>query len=70
MGEFSPVEQQVLLCLEEGVKEINELQVKTQIPSESTGGILPELELKGIIVQNQARCYLIREDLVIQKEKI
>ena len=33
-------------------------------------GNLQELELKGIIVQNQAQCYSIREDLVIQKEKI
>ena len=70
MGEFSPVEQQVLLCLEEGAEEINELHVKTQIPVNQLLGILLELELKGIIVQNQARCYRIREDLVIQKEKI
>ena len=70
MGEFSSVEQQVLLCFEEGAEEINELRVKTQIPVNQLLGILLELELKGIIVQNQARCYRIREDLVIQKEKI
>ena len=52
MGEFSPVEQQVLLCLEEGAEEINELHVKTQIPVNQLLGILLELELKGIIVQN------------------
>ena len=54
MGEFSTVEQQVLLCLEEGAEEINELHVKTQIPVNQLPGNLLELELKGIIVQNQA----------------
>ena len=52
-----------------GVEEINELHVKTQISVNQLLGNFLELELKGIIVQNQARCYRIREDLVIQKEK-
>ena len=57
-------------ALEEEAEEINELHVKTQILVNQLLEILLELEFKGIIVQNQARCYRIKEDLVIQKEKI
>ena len=63
---FSDLEQKVLEQIENGTEEINDIHVESGISMNQLLGVILELELKGIVQQNNSSTYSIKEEIVIQ----
>ena len=63
---FSDLEQKVLEQIENGTEEINDIHVESGISMNQLLGVILELELKGIVQQNNSSTYSIKEEIVLQ----
>ena len=63
---FSDLEQKVLQQIENGTEELNDLHVESGISMNQLLGVILELELKGIVQQNNSSTYSIKEEIVLQ----
>ena len=51
---------------EKGTEELNDIHVESGISMNQLLGVILELELKGIVQQNNSSTYLIKEEIVLQ----
>ena len=63
---FSDLEQKVLEQIENGTEELNDIHVESGISMNQLLGVILELELKGIVQQNNSSNYSIKEEIVLQ----
>ncbi len=63
---FSDLEQKVLQQIENGTEELNDIHVESGISMNQLLGVILELELKGIVQQNNSSTYSIKEEIVLQ----
>ena len=63
---FSDLEQKVLQQIENGTEELNGIHVESGISMNQLLGVILELELKGIVQQNNSSTYSIKEEIVLQ----
>ena len=63
---FSDLEQKVLKQIENGTEELNDIYVESGISMNQLLGVILELELKGIVQQNNSSTYSIKEEIVLQ----
>ena len=63
---FSDLEQKVLQQIENGTEELNDIHVESGITMNQLLGVILELELKGIVQQNNSSTYSIIEEIVLQ----
>ncbi|MDP6382843.1 MAG: hypothetical protein QF385_06475 [SAR324 cluster bacterium] len=63
---FSDLEQKVLEQIENGTEELNDIYVESGISMNQLLGVILELELKGIVQQNNSSTYSIKEEIVLQ----
>lgn len=63
---FSDLEQKVLKQIENGTEELNDIYVESGISMNQLLGVILELELKGIVQQNNSSNYSIKEEIVLQ----
>ena len=59
-------EQKVLEQIENGTEELNDIYVESGISMNQLLGVILELELKGIVQQNNSSTYSIKEEIVLQ----
>lgn len=64
--EFSDLEQKVLKQIENGTEELNDIHVESGISMNQLLGVILELELKGVVQQNNSSTYSIKEEIVLQ----
>ena len=63
---FSDLEQKVLQQIENGTEELNDIHFESGISMNQLLGVILELELKGIVQQNNSSTYSIKEEIVLQ----
>ena len=63
---FSDLEKKVLQQIENGTEELNEIHVESAKSMNQLLGVILELELKGIVQQNNSSTYSIKEEIVLQ----
>ena len=63
---FSDLEKKVLQHIENGTEELNDIHVESGISMNQLLGVILELELKGILQQNNSSTYSIKEEIVLQ----
>ena len=63
---FSDLEQKVLQQIENWTEELNDIHVESGISMNQLLGVILELELKGIVQQNNSSTYSIKEEIVLQ----
>ena len=63
---FSDLEQKVFKQIENGTKELNDINVESGISMNQLLGVILELELKGIVQKNNSSTYSIKEEIVLQ----
>ena len=63
---FSDLEKKVLQQIESGTEELNDIHVESGISMNQLLGVILELELKGIVQQNNSSTYSIKEEIVLQ----
>ena len=63
---FSDLEQKVFKQIENGTKELNDINVESGISMNQLLGVILELELKGIVQQNNSSTYSIKEEIILQ----
>ena len=63
---FSDLEQKVLQQIENGTEELNDIHVESGISINQLLSVILELELKGIVQQNNSSIYSIKEEIVLQ----
>jgi len=63
---FSVLEKKVLQQIENGTEELNHIHVESGISMNQLLGVILELELRGIVQQNNFSTYSIKEEIVLQ----
>ncbi len=63
---FSDLQQKVLKQIENGTEELNDIHVESGISMNQLLGVILELELKGIVQQNNSSTYSTKEEIVLQ----
>ena len=63
---FQTWKKKVLQQIENGTEELNDIHVESGISMNQLLGVILELELKGIVQQNNSSTYSIKEEIVLQ----